>query len=110
MSKIFYYVDEDGIVCDTDRVPYGCYIICDDLKNEVWLCDQETDLVLGEYTKYSSLESLESVSVNTFNYKLEKFLKDLTHLNTDCATIGAGRLANIKGEAQYFLNALNHKE
>ena len=40
-------------------------------------------------------------------HQLYLFLLNLTHLNENSATIGAGRLANIKGEAQYFLNALN---
>lgn len=105
--QVKYFVDESGKIRDTRTKCYGCYLSVNADRSEVAVVDSEDDLILGEFTLWNSLLELENIGVNTTPYRLSKFLKELIDLNEQSATIGAGKLANIKEQAEYLLDKLN---
>lgn len=108
-----YFVDESGEVCDTSMLLFGKEFLYDALTNTVWIVllsendEVEESEIVAEYQAWDTLKQLDDAGVYTTSYRMKKFLKDLTHLNETSGTIGAGRLAQIKSEAEFLLDRLN---
>ena len=104
-----YFVDERNNVRSTDQGtgnPCTMFLIpC--ATDETLIASRLTGKVLYQFQGYKSLSELENIGVDTTPYYLNKFLKELTNLNEKSDTIGAGKLKNIKVNAQYLLDKLN---
>lgn len=102
-----YFVDENGKIHNTGEEYFGCYLSINSNLSEVAVVASEDDEILGEFTLWNSLLELENIGVNTTPYRLNRFLTELANLNEKSVTIGTGKLADIKEQAQYFLDKLN---
>lgn len=105
--QVKYFLDESGIIRRTDTQVFGRYLQVNLERNEVTVVDSEDDCIVGEFTLWNSLLEPENIVFNATLYQLKKFLQELSNLNEKADTIGEGKLANIKEQAEYLLNKLN---
>lgn len=60
-----YFVNDDGIICNTTSEPIGCKFVFKSFsgRSEVWIVSRRSGEVLGEFALWDSISDLEAAGV-----------------------------------------------